>query len=583
MSDDRTWHPRDADSPTGAHRPDDDNWSPRADPRMNPMTDPRADPRMDPRVAPRAIRPLGDFEPEQDNRPPRRRNGGKKKRSRARTIAKWTSISLASVLVLALAGAAYIYKTTIGDIKHTALLPNGVTQSALPADPFGDTAMNILLIGSDTRDSAGDCNLGGDCAGGPTAGANADAEIILHVSADRTNATVMSIPRDTETTLPQCKTDSSGSVTVTGSYQGQINSALQGGPECQVAADHQLTGITITGYIMFDFDGVVSMSNALGGVPVCVTKAVHDTNSGLQLPAGTNTVQGNQALEFLRTRDSFFDGSDLGREQTTHYFFTQMIQSVRGDMNLGDVTTLLSIGRAMASSTTVSDNFSGLGNLEGLVESLDKIPNKAITFVTMPWNLDPGNSARVVTDQPAADQMFQNIQNDVSYTDNGPAKSATATTAPTTAPAIPQAPADVNKADVHVSVYNADGVTGRAGAVTAALTSAGFEKATSSGDLSTATTTEIYYPAGDSAQADAVAATLRIPTAQIQQSSTYSQVAVVVGADFETGSTYAGSTATIAGDTAGAPTAPANSGEMNADSTGECIPVESGTLAMAHQ
>jgi hypothetical protein len=85
-------------------------------------------------------------------------------RSRAHTIVKWASISMAGVLVILGAGVAYVYKTAVGDVKHTVLLPVGVTQDALPPDPYGDTAMNILLIGSATRDSAGDCMRRSSCA-----------------------------------------------------------------------------------------------------------------------------------------------------------------------------------------------------------------------------------------------------------------------------------------------------------------------------------------------------------------------------------------------------------------------------------
>jgi LCP family protein required for cell wall assembly len=606
MSDDRAWYPVDPSSEAGA----DGSAGPSplsagrrggvAAPRMygRPPASPGPDGRPGgygdpgrgaiPTPFPQAALPRDGQDPHEVGPPPdgrtvmRRRNpAGTKKRSRARTIVKWASISMATVLVATVAFAAYAYKTTVGDIKHTALLPKGVTQAALPVDPFGDTAMNILLIGSDTRDTAEDCELGGVC--GP--GANADSEIILHVSADRTNATVMSIPRDTVTNVPQCSTDKAGNVTVTGHVEAQINSALQDGPECQVAADHDLTGITITGYIMFDFSGVVSMSDALGGVPVCVTAAVDDSSpgsgSGLKLPAGDSTVQGVQALEFLRTRDSFFDGSDLGREETTHYFFSQLIRTLRGKMNFDDVATLLSVGQAMARSTTVSDNFTGLGNLEGLVESLDKVPTDAITFVTMPWAPDPENNARVIVDQPDATTMFHNIQNDVSYTnDSSAAKSAPA---PSTAPPAPPAPprATVDKAEVHVGVYNADGVTGRAGKIAAALSADGFSRASAIGDLSSAATTEVYYPSGDSAQADAVASALKIPTAQVHESGDYSTVVVMVGTDFEVGSTY--TPVVTAGNTSGAASAPSQSFEQNADSTGECIPVESGNLTMAHQ
>jgi LCP family protein required for cell wall assembly len=492
------------------------------------------------------------------------------------------------VLVGTAGFAAYVYKTTVGDLKHTPLLPQGVTQAPLPVDPYGNTAMNILLIGSDTRDTAADCDLGGDC--GP--GANGDGELILHVSADRSNITVMSIPRDTETNVPECGTDSQGQVTVTGSSFGMINSALQYGPECQVLADHDLTGITITGYILFDFSGVVAMSNALGGVPVCVTAAVDDSNSGLQLPAGDSTVQGIQALEFLRTRDSFFDGSDLGREETTHYFFSQLIRTIRGRMNLGSVTTLLSLAQAVSSSTTVSDNFSGLGNLEGLIETLNKVPTDAITFVTMPWQLDPDNQARILPLQPDAGQMFQNIQNDVSYSNVQPSTpssaSAAADRATSAAAQVTSDTANVDKAQVTVDVYNADGVTGRAGDIAGALSDDGFTQAVSAGDASEMAQTEVYYPSGDADEGAAVAAALGIPSGQVAESDEYDAVTVLVGEDFESGTTYQ-STATPASTSAGgaatsAATAPSESDETNAlSSANECIPVDSGNLNMASQ
>ena len=84
-------------------------------------------------------------------------------------------------------------------------------------------------------------------------------------------------------------------------------------------------------------------------------------------------------------------------------------------MNLGSAATLLSLGQAAARSMTVSDNFSGASNLAGLIESLNKVPTDAITFVTMPWQLDPAAPAHVLPLQPDAGQMFQYVQRDVSY------------------------------------------------------------------------------------------------------------------------------------------------------------------------
>lgn len=544
----------------GTRGPDDDQWSPTAQGRGEN------------RAESRTGGPSG-----RDRRDPGPGGARTKRRTtRRRRIIKWTAIGLSGVIVAVGAFAAYVYKTTLGDIKSTALLPGGVKQSALPTDKYGNTAMNILVIGSDTRSGA-NCALGGACQ--EAQGARADSEMLLHVSADRSNATIMSLPRDTVTTVPVCGKNSSGQLVQTGTTTDMLNSALQYGPECQVLAVHMLTNVTITGYIMFDFDGVVDMSNALGGVPVCVTKAVDDkfpsSGSGLVLPAGTSVIKGKQALEFLRTRDSFFDGSDLGREEATHYFLSQLVQTMRSKMNLTSVSTLLRIGQAAAKSTTVSSNFSGISGLEGLVESLNRVPSKNITFLTMPWYVDPTNNARVLVLQPQANAMFKNIQNDVSYT-NTKKKSTPKPTTPK--PAAPS----VDKATVRVGVYNGNGAAGRASAIASALQSDGFSQAVSVGNADITQTTMVYYPTGDATQAAAVAAALGIPSSQVQESSDYATVGVVIGTDFTQGTTY--HPVASAANTAGAASAPSDSHESNAmDSSNECIPVESGTLAMAYK
>ena len=502
-------------------------------------------------------------------------------RSRARQATKWGAIGMCLVLLAAAGFAGYIYETTIGSIKSTALLPKGMTQAALPADKYGNTPLNILLIGSDTRDTAADCALGGVCG----AGANADSEMILHVSAEGTNATLLSIPRDTVADLPNCTQDKAGDTTLTGTYSDyQINSALQYGPECQVAADHYLTGITITGYIMFDFSGIVTMSDALGGVPVCVTHAVDDKNSGLKLPAGTSVIKGDQALEFLRTRDSFFDGSDLGREMATHYFLSQLIQTMRKNVNFNNLGELLALAQAGAQSTTVSSNFSGLSSLESLVESLDKVPSKNITMMTMPWQYDPTNNARIIP-LSSAQAIFTDIQDDVSFTDTSsssdsvPAPSSSPASKPTTAPSAP-----VTKSQVPVSVFNADGVTGRAGAITQALESDGFTDSQAQSQEAPTVTSSLVYYASSSEQAGAlaVASALGIPSDQVQENSNFPGVSVFVGSDFESGTKFVPLVSTTSSappvDTSGAPTPPSDSQESFAtSSSNECIPWFSGT------
>lgn len=516
-------------------------------------------------------------------------------KSKVKQATKYTALGV-SLVLLAVAGfGVYIYETTVGSIKHTALLPSGMSEASLPADPYGHTAQNILLIGSDTRATAADCQLGNDC--GP--GANADSEMILHVSAEGTDATILSIPRDTVAYLPNCA-ENNGVTSLTGGYSTyQINSALQYGPACQVAADHYLTGITITGYMLFDFSGIVTMSNALGGVPVCVTAAVNDKDSGLKLPAGTSTIEGNQVLEFLRTRHSFFDGSDLGREQATHYFLSQLIQTLRKSVNFSNLSELIAIGQAAAKAMTVSDNYAGLSNLEGLVESLNRVPTKNITLLTMPWEYDPNNQSRVIPSS-AAKSVFAAIQGSTSFTNTDSPSKSSSSAAKTTAASSPSptaaatTAASVNKSQVPVNVYNADGVSGRATAIKQALTSDGFSNSVSAGNAPTVSSSEVTYDPNEATQADAdaVAAALGISTSQVTATTNWKGVSVFIGNDFTSGtklgsgsSSGSGSAvATPSVNTSGAATAPADSHESFASgSANQCIPVESGTLTMAYK
>ena len=116
------------------------------------------------------------------------------RRSKRRRTIKIISIATASLVVLGAIGTYYEYQHLNGNITSDAL-NNGTKKSTLTEKPdaFGRTPLNILVLGSDTRDTAADCSIGGDCADGG-GGANADVEMVVHLSADRTNATVMSIP-----------------------------------------------------------------------------------------------------------------------------------------------------------------------------------------------------------------------------------------------------------------------------------------------------------------------------------------------------------------------------------------------------
>jgi LCP family protein required for cell wall assembly len=519
----------------------------------------------------------------------RRAAAGRKKKA-----LKWTAAGTSGVLAAVVGVGAYAVTHLDGNIKHTALLPSGVTQQAEIPDKFGNTAMNVLLIGTDARVSAADCKLGGDCSA--SGDGNSDVLMLIHLAADRTNSTIMSIPRDTETNIPDCGTNSA--------YYGMINSTLAYGASCTVAAVHQLTGLTVDHYVEVDFSGVVTMSDALGGVPVCVSDNMYDADSGLRLNAGTTTIEGQQALEFVRTRHGFYDGSDLGREKAQHIFLSNMIRTLRSQASFTDIGNLYTIADAATKSMQVDDGLAGVTNLISLFTTMNKVPTNRVTFVTMPWGLDPDNVNRVVASQPEAQTMFSNIKNDVPYSSSSTGSSATSmqseadsATSVATAEAADYQVADAADATsdvvtstvnarafstVHAQVLNGTGVAGRASTVEQGLESGGFSESNlSTGNADTTAQTVVYYPSDRAQSAAAVAGALGIPSSQVQESSNYSEVTVVIGTDWTSGSTYSSGSSSSSGaspSATAAALAPSSSAELNAATTGECVQVASGDI-----
>jgi LCP family protein required for cell wall assembly len=487
--------------------------------------------------------------------------------SRRRKILKWTAIGTAAVVAVVAGLGTYLVLHLDGNIKHTALLPAGMTQASETPDKFGNTAMNILVIGTDARVSAADCKLGGDCSS--SGSGNSDVMMVVHLAADRSNSTIMSIPRDTMTEIPDCGSNQA--------YYGMINSSMQYGASCTVAAVNKLTGLTIDHYMEIDFEGVVNMSDALGGVPVCVSDSMYDKDSGLRLNAGTTVIKGKQALEFVRTRHGFYDGSDLGREKAQHIFLSDMIRQLRSEASLTNLGNLYSIADAATKSLQVDNGLAGVTNLISLFNTMNKVPTDRVTFVTMPWELDPANTERVIPEQAQAEKMFSNIKNDVPYSSAKSTESATssATTDSSTAGSSTSGVGDASNvvtSQVHAQILNSTGISGRASDLTEALTSDGF----SSADLSTGNTTSsaktvVYYPASRADSAAAVADALGIPTSDLVKSSSYSEVTVVIGTDWTSGTSYPASSGGTSATSAAS--APSESSALNAATTGQCVQV----------
>jgi LCP family protein required for cell wall assembly len=463
-----------------------------------------------------------------------RSHGGKRSRRRARPVRRGRRVlkivgMCLAVLVLATAGAGWwFYQHLNGNINSVALDGKGGSEKA---DAFGRTPINILVMGSDGRTSKADCKLGGGCSqtGVQTGNGNADVQMVVHISADRSNATVMSIPRDTMVDVPACKDSESGQST--SGYYGQINSALQYGPACQVATIHQLTGIPIDHFVKLDFSGVVKMSDAVGGVSVCVDHNVYDTYSHLKLSRGTHTLKGEAALEFVRSRHGFGDGSDLGRTVSQHIFLSAMIRKFKSAGTLTDPTAVYDLADAATKALTVDDGLGSVKKLIGLAADVNKVPTKRMTFTTMQTAADPNDTNRVVVGA-GAKALFSSIADDQSLS-TGSGKKSAAASATATAAAVPAS-------GIAVTVENGTEITGRASAIANALTGQGFSSATTTANApSPATTTTLTYGTGRKAEAQTAAKALGLPTKHLEE-GTGTGLTLVIGSDWTSGTTYPG-------------------------------------------
>ena len=301
---------------------------------------------------------------------------------------------------------------TVSAIQITQELSRG--QIDVPSLDGGDRVippldgpLNILLVGSDTRSGAG------NSAFGDTGGNLADVIILLHVSEDRQNAVALSFPRDTMLPWPACPSTSGGPGYLPQSL-GQINATIaNGGPGCTLLTVELLTGLNIPYLAMVDFNGVIELSNAVG-VEVCVAQDIEDEYTNTYLKKGMHTLQGVQALQFLRTRHGVGDGSDLGRISNQQVYLTSLVRKLKSRDILSNPVALYSLAQAAAKNMTLSKTLAEPTTLMGVANALKDIPMKKITFLQLPsvYGLPAPLQGRVKPDYEKAQVIFDMMKND---------------------------------------------------------------------------------------------------------------------------------------------------------------------------
>ncbi|TFB87410.1 LytR family transcriptional regulator [Cryobacterium algoricola] len=295
-----------------------------------------------------------------------------------------------------------------GSVKPGVHLAHIADPSGSTTAPAADVAaisggVNLLLTGTDTRTGQGGAySTSAELAASAGAGNN-DVTMLLHIAQDHHSASVISFPRDLMVAVPTCpQTDGS---TASASNRVMLNTTLaRGGLSCVVVTIEKLTGLQIPFAAQISFDGVTAMSNAVGGVTVCIASPINDlyTNPPLHLAAGQQTILGDEALSFLRSRHGVGDGSDLGRISNQQVFMAALARKVESGGVLGNPVALYALAKAATGNMLLSDTLTNPTTLVQIALALKDTGLANMVFLQYPTVADPQDVNRVIPQSTGA-------------------------------------------------------------------------------------------------------------------------------------------------------------------------------------
>jgi LCP family protein required for cell wall assembly len=327
-------------------------------------------------------------------------------------------------------------------------------------------------------------------------------------------------------------------------------------PGCAMRLVRQMTGVPVDHFLMVDFDAVKTLSTAVGGVTVCLDKPLSDPASHLSLGAGPHTVEGEQALALVRTRQALPGQSDLARVQVQERFLAGLFDKVKSAGTLTDPKRLLTLARTAAQALTVDTPIGSVGALDTLAGDFGAVARQHLTFAALPVKADADDPAHrtVVIDQGKATQLFSLVKDDVSLSE--------AAAGPDPKLVGPRA----TPHDTRVEIYNGTGVFGASQDVLNWLQNdEGVNRSTNGGDASARSAkTTLGYAPNQADQARSLAAMMGLPASALipgtKDAAPLANMTLTLGADY-----------TAPGTPIGPPTAPPKGLKtIKADSTA-CI------------
>lgn len=324
-------------------------------------------------------------------------------------------LTILSLGIVAVSGLAWIGLDQVtGSLKKVDAFA-GITARPEKAS----SAVNYLLVGSDTREGLTWSELKELRVGSTAtaAGKRSDTMLLVHISKERDNAVIISLPRDTLVTLPERKTSDGRTIAAS---RSKLNTAFnRGDAPLLIEVIETMTNLRIDHYLEINFAGFARVVDALGGIQVCSKVAINDPKSHLVMSAGVHTLDGIEALKYVRTRD--FDGmGDLGRMQRQQQFMSSVIRKATSTGVLLNPVKLVKFLNA-AMSTVKTDSTLNSSDLLTLAKQMKNLSSSKVRTLTVPLSdlnhNEPGVGSTVIWDSVLAPELWLRLKEDRAIVD----------------------------------------------------------------------------------------------------------------------------------------------------------------------
>lgn len=416
-----------------------------------------------------------------------------------------------SLVVLAASGTAWAFTDYVAGKLN--LVDAGIDGS----HPGPSGAMNILLVGADRREGLSkqeqrELHLGHD------PGQRTDTVMLMHVSKNHNNISVVSLPRDSYVPIP-------------GHGHGKINSSYSpkaypdGGPSLTVKTVQQATGVHVDHYMEINFLGVLKIVDALGGVQICTPKPMVDKASGIHLSAGKHMLNGKQSLQYVRTRHTYAD-QDLGRMQAQQKFLSALLNKAISTGTLTSPSKMTHFLNATLASIRADSGFSASA-IRKLASQMSGVTTDDVAFTTVPIaNANytvPGIGSSVLWDQTASNTLFQKIKKDEPIVKpkkkkkKGDGKASNLTIPP---------------GRIRLSIFNGAGTSGLGSTARRDLLNVGFQVPSIAKNWTTTGLRHTVVRYGPTRSDSARTVQAAIPGSQLKKTPGISDIQVVLGSSY---------------------------------------------------